>query len=245
MKLAKSMVIAAVALAVACGQGADGGGGKVDSAARQAEWTALETQKRQLDAKRGELATLRQQAAAGTDVAAALTAVNDEVTRLSDDLGSKLAAYINADPPVVGEPIRPEQQAAIRLKSSEDIAIAREFIELGGDYRRAIDIYNQALSIDPDNAELKAALADAESKRFMTPERFAAVKKGMSEADVVAALGRPLARNVRDYPEKKVSAWFYPKNDTGEAAGVFFNDKKTVYSTDFDAVKRADQGGGQ
>jgi len=245
MKLAKSMVIAAVALAVACGQGADSGGGKVDSAARQAEWTALEAQKRQLDGKRGELATLRQQAAAGTDVAAALAAVNDEVTRLSDDLGSKLAAYINADPPVVGEPIRPEQQAAIRLKSSEDLAIAREFIELGGDYRRAIDIYNQALSIDPDNAELKAALADAEAKRFMTPERFAAVKKGMSEADVVAALGRPLARNVREYPEKKVSAWFYPKSDTGEAAGVFFNDKKTVYSTDFDAVKRAEQGGGQ
>lgn len=245
MKRAKSMVIAAVALAVACGQGADSGGGKVDSAARQAEWTAIETQKRQLDAKRGELTTLRQQAAAGTDVAAALAAVNEEVTRLSDDLGSKLAAYINADPPVVGEPIRPEQQAAIRLKSSEDVAIAREFIELGGDYRRAIDIYNQALSIDPDNAELKAALADAEAKRFMTPERFAAVKKGMGEAEVVAALGRPLARNVRDYPEKKVSAWFYPKNDTGEAAGVFFNDKKTVYSTDFDAVKRADQGGGQ
>ena len=71
MKLAKSMVIAAVALAVECGQGADGGGGKVDSAARQAEWTALETQKRQLDAKRGELATLRQQAAAAAAVAAA------------------------------------------------------------------------------------------------------------------------------------------------------------------------------
>lgn len=245
MKRAKSMVIAVVALALACGKAADSGGGKVDSAARQAEWSALETQKRQLDAKRGELATLRQQAAAGTDVAAALTAVNDEVTRLSDDLGAKLAAYINADPPVVGEPIRPEQQAAIRLKSSEDLAIAREFIELGGDYRRAIDIYNQALSIDPDNAELKAALADAEAKRFMTAERFAAVKKGMVEAEVVAALGRPLARNVRDYPEKKVSAWFYPKNDAGEAAGVFFNDKKTVYSTDFDAVKRADLPGGR
>jgi tetratricopeptide (TPR) repeat protein len=244
MKLAKGMVIAAAALAFACGQGGSGGGGSLDASARQAEWTAIQTQKQQLDAKRAELAALRQQAADGADVAAALTAVNDEVTKLSDDLGAKLAAYINADPPVVGEPIKPEQQAAIRVKSSEDIAIAREFIELGGDYRRAIDIYNQALSIDPDNAELKAALADAEAKRFMTPERFATVKKGMSEAEVVAALGRPLSRNIREYPEKKVSAWFYPKNDTGEAAGVFFTDKKTVYSTDFDAVKRTDQGGG-
>jgi len=62
----------------------------------------------------------------------------------------------------------------------------------------------------------------------------------MSEAEVIAALGRPLARNIRDYPEKKVTAWFYPKSDNGEAAGVFFNAKKEVYSTDFNAVKQAE-----
>lgn len=245
MKRAKSMVIAAVALALACGKGASEGTTNLDPASRQAEWAALETQKKQLDAKREELASLRQQASSGTDVTASLNAINEQVTQLSDDLGAKLAAYINADPPVVGEPIKPEQQAAIRMKSSEDMAIAREFIELGGDYRRAIDIYNQALSIDPDNPALKAAVADAEAKRFMTVDRFAAIRKGMTEADVIAALGRPLGRNIRDYPEKKVSAWFYPKNDAGEAAGVFFNDKKTVYQTDFDAVKRTDGGGGQ
>jgi tetratricopeptide (TPR) repeat protein len=243
MKRAKSMVMAAVALALACGQGASDGSAKLDPASRQAEWAALEAQKRQLDAKREELASLRQQASAGTDVTASLGSTNDQVTQLSDDLGARLAAYINADPLVVGEPIKPEQQAAIRMKSSEDMAIAREFIELGGDYRRALDIYNQALSIDPDNPALKAAVADAEAKRFMNAERFAAIRKGMTEADVIAALGRPLGRNIRDYPEKKVSAWFYPKNDAGEAAGVFFNDKKTVYSTDFDAVKRTDLGG--
>lgn len=245
MKLVKGMVIAAVAFAFACGEGGSGEGGSLDASARQAEWTAIEAQKKQLDGKREELSALRQQSAAGTDVGAALAAVNDQVTQLSDDLGAKLAAYINADPPIVGEPIKPEQLAAIRLKSSEDMAIAKEFIDLGGDYRRAIDIYNQALSIDPDNPALKAALADAEARRFMTVERFAVVKKGMTEGDVVAALGRPLGRNIREYPEKKVSAWFYPKNDAGEAAGVFFNDKKTVYSTDFDAVKRTDLGGGQ
>lgn len=243
MKQAQWMVMAAVTLALACGQGTGGGSAATgDAAGRQAEWTAIEGQKKQLDAKREELASLRQQAAAGTEVSASLARINDEITTISDDMGARLAAYINADPPVVGEPLKPEQLAAVRLKSAEDIAIAKEFIELGGDYRRAIDIYNQALSIDPDNPALKAALADAEAKRFMTPERFAAIKKGMTEGDVIAALGRPLQRNMRDYPEKKVSAWFYPKNDTGEAAGVFFNDKKTVYSTDFDAVKRTDGG---
>jgi len=245
MKQAQWMVMAAVAFALACGQGSGGGGSAAtgDAASRKAEWTAIEGQKKQLDAKREELASLRQQAAAGTEVSASLTRINDEITTISDDMGARLAAYINADPPVVGEPLKPEQLAAVRLKSAEDIAIAKEFIELGGDYRRAIDIYNQALSIDPDNPALKAALADAEAKRFMTPERFAAIKKGMKEGDVIAALGRPLQRNIRDYPEKKVSAWFYPKSDNGEAAGVFFNDKKTVYSTDFDAVKRTDGGG--
>ena len=64
----------------------------------------------------------------------------------------------------------------------------------------------------------------------------------MTEAQVISALGRPLNRNIRDYPDKKVSAWFYPKGETGEAAGVFFNASKKVYSTDFNAVKRNEDG---
>lgn len=237
MMHSKWMVIAAVTLAIGCG-GDGSGSGSVDSASRRAEWTALEGVKQQLDAKRAELASLREQAAAGADVAAALTATNNEVTALSDDLGSRLANYINADPPILGEPLNPGQLAAIRMKSDEDIAIAKEFIELGGDYRRALDIYNAALTVDPDNPALKAAIAEAETKRFITPERFAVVRKGMSEAEVIAALGRPLNRNIREYPEKKVKAWFYPKNDGGEAAGVFFNAGGEVYSTDFNAVKQ-------
>jgi hypothetical protein len=235
------VMIAAVALTIACGD-SGGGGGSADTASRRQEWTAIEGVKRELDAKRGELAALREQAAAGADLTAALATTNDEVTRLSDDLGSRLAAFINADPPVVGETIKPEQLAAIRMKSGEDIAIAKEFIDLGGDYRRAIDIYNSALAVDPDNPALKSALAEAEARRFMTSERFALVRKGMSEGEVIAALGRPLQRNIRDYPEKKVTAWFYPKNETGEAAGVFFTDAKTVYSTDFDAVRQTEGG---
>lgn len=239
MRHSKWMVIAAVALAIGCG-GDGSGSGKLDTASRQAEWTALEGLKQQLDAKRAELTSLREQAAGGADVAAALATTNNEVTELSDQLGSRLATYINADPPILGEPVSPGQLAALRMKSAEDIAIAKEFIDLGGDYRRALDIYNAALTVDPDNPALKAAIAEAEVKRFMSPERFATVSKGMSEAEVIAALGRPLARNIRDYPEKKVTAWFYPKSDNGEAAGVFFNAKKEVYSTDFNAVKQAE-----
>lgn len=241
MKPMKWLLVAAVALALACGASGGEGGGRLDKTSRQKEWTAIEEAKQQLDAKREELASLRQQAAAGEDIAAALATTNDDVTRLSNDLGGRLAAFINADPPVVGEAMKPEQLAAIRLKSAEDIAIAKEFIDLGGDYRRAIDIYKSALTVDPGNPALEAALAEAEAGRFMTHERFEQVNRGMTEGDVIAALGRPLARNIREYPEKNVSAWFYPKNESGEAAGVFFNDKKIVYSTDFDAVKQTDR----
>ena len=247
MKSAKWILVAAAALAIACGGGGTettGGssGPKLDTAARQAEWSWLQKSQQQLGAKREELASLRGEAANGAAVAPQIEATNAEISRLSEEFGRRLAEYINADPPLMGEPMRPEQLAAIRMKSVEDMAIAREFIELGGDYRRAIDIYNQALTIDPDNAELKAATADAEAKRYMNATRFAAVKKGMSESEVINTLGRPLARNVRDYPEKKVSAWFYPKSETGEAAGVFFNAQKKVYSTDFNAVKAVEAG---
>jgi outer membrane protein assembly factor BamE (lipoprotein component of BamABCDE complex) len=74
----------------------------------------------------------------------------------------------------------------------------------------------------------------------MTEERFAAVKKGMSENEVVAAIGRPLTRNIKDYPAKKITAWFYPKDDEGNAAGVFYQkkgDQDVVYKADFNFVK--------
>jgi len=241
MKRTKWIAGLAVVLAFACAKAPEGEAPKTDPAARQAEWSWLEGAKKELDRQREELASLKDQATAGAAVQPQIASVDAEVTRQSTELNRRLADFINADPPVVGEPMRPDQLAAIRMKSAEDIVIAREFIELGGDYRKAIDIYQSALTIDPENPEVKAALADAQAKRFMTPERFALVKKKMNEGQVVAAIGRPLARNVRDYPEKKVKAWFYPKNEAGEAAGVFLTDQGEVYSTDFDAVKRADQ----
>lgn len=245
MKRTIWLVSALAALAIACGKGAEqtateGGGPNLDPAARQAEWKWLDDTKKAIDRKREEIASLRDQAATGAVVGTQIDQINLEISKLGDELGRRLVDYINADPPVAGEPMKPEQLQAIRLKSSEDIVIAKEHIDLGGDYKKAIDIYATALLLDPENPDLKTALSDAQARRFMTTERFAAVRKGMSEAEVVKLVGRPLARNVRDYPEKKVSAWYYTKNETGEAAGIFFNEKKVVYSTDFNAVKKTE-----
>lgn len=240
----KNWIVLALAAAVAVGCGPSEEAQKAAAAeARKAEWSSIELAKKALDGKRADLAAKRAEASAedaqpgAADEVAALEA---EVATASDELYKQLAAYINGDPPVQDEPLTPPQLAAFRMKSDEDMLIAREYIERGGDYRKAIEIYETALAVDSDNEKLKAALADAEAKRFMTEERLAGVEKGMTEDEVVAVLGRPYTRNVKNYPETKVTAWFYPTDDAGNAAGVFFKpgkDAKVVYQTKIDAVK--------
>ncbi len=243
-----ALAVAAV-LVAGCGAGAE----KKEAAKaekRQQEWTQVEALKKTVDAKRAELASLKTDSAGGADVSAQLDATNKEAIQLTDELTAKIAAYINEDPPVQGEPLRPDLLPAVRMNSAEGMLVAREYIDLAGDYRKAIDIYNQLLNLDPENPDLKAALADAEANRFMTEDRFAAVKKGMSADEVVAAIGRPLTRNVKDYPAKKITAWFYPKDDEGNAAGIFYQtkgDQQVVYKADFNSVKAkkpGEEGGG-
>ena len=238
------------AFAIACGKAEDPASTAAapstapapDPAARQAEWSWLEATKRTIDEKRASLAASRAAVAPGAALPPEAVALQREIEALDRELGRRVVAYINADPPKAGQPMTPEQLAAVRLKSAEDLLIAKDHVDFAGDYEKAIGIYAAALRIDPENVEVKAALFDAETKRFMTADRFAAVTKGMSEADVIRALGRPLAKNMVPYPERKISAWYYPKNAAGEAAGVFFNDARVVHSTDFTAVKFAQEG---
>ena len=78
----------------------------------------------------------------------------------------------------------------------------------------------------------------------MTEERFDAVKKGMSEAEVRETLGTPQPVNVREYEDRGVTAWFYPKAERKAAAGVYFKEKRgalAVYSLDFNAIKAEEE----
>ena len=141
---------------------------------------------------------------------------------------------------IEGEPPSERQLAALHLKSDEDMIAAQEWIDKGGDYRRAIDIYNTALRFDPDNEALKEALATAEELRFMSEERFEEAKKGMTEAEVRAVLGQVNLHNIKDFPERKVRAWFYPTAEGGAAAAVWFkegNDGFKVYRVNYQEVK--------
>jgi len=201
------------------------------SQAAQAEWNWLQETRKELDRRRTAIAGSAGKAdpklVQGTEA-------------LTLEFNRRLVALINADPPVQGEPLSERQKAAIRMKSDEDILVAREHIEEGGDYQRAIEIYEEALAVDPDNPRLAAELAKARQRRFITAEAFAQVKEGMKDAEVRTLLGQPNLHNVREYAERGVIAWFYPKDESGAAAGVWFEKKPgglVVYELDFEAIQ--------
>lgn len=226
----------------ACG-GGDGEAAEDGGAGQEAQWAELEQMKQTLDAKRAELTAAREQLAAAEgeeaeQLRARVEQLAAETQTMADEFNSRLVGYINENPPVVGEPLTERQQAAIRMKSQEDIVYAREYIAEGGDYARAIDIYNAALAADPGNPEIEAALAEAEARRYMDEERFSRLERGMSDAQVRQLLGPPYHRNVREYEDGAIG-WFYPTDANRSAAAVYFRKKGEdleVYKFDYKAV---------
>jgi tetratricopeptide (TPR) repeat protein len=212
------------------GKGADGRAGDAAHAA-DSEWAWLQNAKKTLDAKREQLA----QAPASANAALA-----KEVTARGEQLDRRLIDFINANPHVEGEKPSGRLLDAIRMKSDEDIALAHQFIRQGGDYRRAIEIYEAALAIDPANPRLKEELDGARGHRYMTAGRFSQVKKGMTQDEVRELLGQPNVRDIRDFPERGITAWFYARDADGRAAAVWFSREKggpyAVYTADFNAV---------
>ncbi len=249
----RDLVLACVplfALAVACGPK-----GPAVNETAEAEWALLTEADTKLDSLREEVASLQAsiEAAAGAeasedgadpvaDLAAQIEEKKGEIETVSGDFLQRIGNYLNEiDPMFADEPPTERQLAVLRMKSDEDLLLGGEWIEKGGDYKKAISIFTDALALDPDNEGLKAALAHAEEMRFITEERLAQVAKGMSEDQVRELLGPVNLRNVRDYPERKVKAWFYPVNDKNEASAVWFRKNKggefVVYRTNFEEVR--------
>lgn len=234
-------------------------------AARQAALEEIESAKEALDAKRAELAEMRaiiadpegaQAETSGDETSGAeggeeaepvdvealeaeAEALKNEIDSAADELGRKIVEFINEDPPVVGEPLNPVQQRAIDIKVDEDILLAREYIEVGGDHKRAISILEQIQPLAGESARLSEALEQAKADRWMTEERFTQAEKGQTEQEVRALLGQVNLRNVKEYPDRGVTAWFYMR-EGGGAAGVYFKESNgdlVVYKTDFNAVE--------
>lgn len=237
-------VIVLFAALVACGPSEE----ERVSAARADAWAELQEEQAALNAKRDELAGLRARVLAPgeDDDVEALTAqvdsLDNEIGNDGEAFATKLVNYINEAEWELGGEMTEEQRAAFAMKSSEDMYLAEEYVVKGGDYRRAVEILQRALGVDPDNADLQARLAEYQDARYITAERLAEVERGMTEAEVEALLGKVFHRNVREFDEENVFAWFYPKNPeehgAGAAAGVFFREGDgTVYRTDANAVE--------
>lgn len=241
----------------ACSSGDD------EAAAAQAERTArleqLEQEKQALQQVRQDLADLEErlvQAEAGdlpegesadpTELRTQIEQKDAELTEKAGALNQALTEFINADPPIEGEPIPEATAAAITMKVDEDILLAREYITEGGDYARAISMYDNILAYSPENPEVLAAKAEAEDQRYMTEERFSQVEDGMTEGQVVQILGPANPRNRRYFEDVKRAAWYYPKSPDGDAAGVLFRERDgrmEVYDTNWNAVPKPAAGG--
>lgn len=220
--------------------------------ARAEAWAELEEAQAALNAKRAELEQLRARVAApgeGDDaeaLAAEVTALDSEIGNESDAFSQKLVNYINEAGWDLGGEMNDEQRAAFAMKSSEDMYLAQEYVIKGGDYRRAVEILERAQAVDPDNPELEARIAQYQEDRYVSAERLAEIKRGMTEAEVEGVLGKVFHSYVRDFSAEGVFAWFYPKDPeqhgTGAAVGVFFNESdRKVYRTDPNAVEGKDE----
>ncbi len=246
-------VATALVLLVPVGCGSDNSEQEEMATARAAALAELHASKRALDAKREELAELEtilmapeatepaegEEAVDLEEVKAREVTLRAEVETATDAFGGEIVAFINEDAPVAGEPVSEALTAAVDMKVDEDILLAQEWVQVGGDYKRAISILEQVLPLAPEHPRLLEEIENAKAFRYMTEERLAAVENGQSEDEVREVLGPVNLRNVREYPDKGVFAWFYPK-DGGGAAGVYFRKKgksHVVYKTDFEAVK--------
>jgi len=251
----KTWLVGAIVLAmgfIACGSSEEASSGDE----KTADWAAVQQEHDALMELRATVAQTRAEIAAGPEgdeatglspeeallqLQAKAEEQQDAVNAAADAFNTTLVEFINKYAGFVGEEIDEVQAAAIRLKSDEDIALAREYVEKGGDYKRAIDILTNALIPDPDYQALEENRARYEQLRFMDQERFSQVEKGMTEDEVRAVLGQVFHGNIRDYPERDITAWFYTRPE-GAAAAVYFREQRgqlRVYDMNFDAVKTA------
>jgi tetratricopeptide (TPR) repeat protein len=115
--------------------------------------------------------------------------------------------------------------------------VAPAFVNELGNYMKAVEVYDEALALDPENAEIQALRDAAADLRFMTQERIDTVTKGMTYDEVVAICGVANPKHIKEETKrnKALVGWYYPTADRG-AAGVYFSDGK-VYNMKFDAIK--------
>jgi hypothetical protein len=134
-----------------------------------------------------------------------------------------------------------ETAAGLKVYSDEAILVAEDMVVKAGEYKKAIDHlrnaegYFEAAGLPPDQP-LVDKIAILDDWRFVTEERFALVKNGMTKDEVVEAVGPVYYGNIQVSDAKGVETWLYKKREGGAAAIYFKMKTGKVYNKKFDAV---------
>jgi len=134
-----------------------------------------------------------------------------------------------------------ETADALMMYSDEAILVADDMVAKVGDYKKAVDHlssaegYFEAAGLSQYHP-LMAKIAELDDWRFITQERFDAVKKGMTKEEVVALVGQVYFRNIQESPDKGVESWLYKKRKGGAAAFYFKIKTGKAYDKNWEAV---------
>lgn len=122
------------------------------------------------------------------------------------------------------------------LLGREKVLLGDDYMNVLSRYDRAIDLYREALELDPSNPDATRRIAMAEQRRYVSMSAFAALKNGMTRDQVRQTIGVPREDWIKQVVQngRAYSVWIYPKADGGAAAVYFDND--LVYHTNWNAA---------
>jgi hypothetical protein len=248
------IVVAAIGVLTGCKKGPSKE--EVKLAEMQQTFATLKQQSADLEQARAKLAAAEGAAAAilaieeakrTPEQKAQLEQTNASIAELTaaQDAAFEAAQTTLADFLILGLndfPESPETKQALDLYAREALLVADDMVRKAGDYAKAVDHLNGAHSLYdqvglPHDASIEQKLAWLDDWRYITQERFDAVKNNMTMDEVRKIAGVPYYANIQEDKEKGIQSWLYRKRDGG-AAAVYFNIKTgKVYSKNFEAVK--------
>jgi len=210
-------------------------------------WNELKDLRSQVEAKQAELREIEAtpKRKLSPEQKQALETLPEEIAQLTqkvdtdyEALQDKLADFLNVA--LNDFPDDPATDKALMIYSEEALVTAAEHVRKAGDYKKAIEIlstaknYYENLGKTP-YPKLSEAIGHYEEMRYITKDRFDAVKKGMTIDEVSEVAGPAYYGNRRE--EKGAIMWLYPRRDGGAAAIYFRKKTGKVYAKKWDAVK--------
>ncbi|PWB78322.1 MAG: hypothetical protein C3F15_02040 [Holophagae bacterium] len=139
-------------------------------------------------------------------------------------------------------PQAPETKQALDLYTREALLVADDMVRKAGDYAKAVDHLNGVDSLYdqvglPHNPAIKQKLDWLDDWRYITQERFDAVKNNMTMDEVRTIAGVPYYANIQEDQAKGIETWLYRKRDGGAAAFYFTIKTGKVYGKNYEAIK--------